>query len=883
MKTLPPSRQGPPPPHPPELARRFFRWYCHPDFAEDLEGDLQELYQERIQKVGHRKAQWHYARDVLLLFRPSIISPITPHFSPNLYATMFRNYFKTGLRNLLKYKSYALLNILGLAVGITATILLFLIVRYERSFDTFHRHHSDIYQLGERNTTNGVSEEYYLTRTPAFPTMQDEYPEVVGGSRFVESGHKISYGNQLFRSSVHYVDTSFATTFDFATVAGDLEQALGTPNSLALTEATAEKFFGRENPIGQVLDIDQDAEQKTRFTVGAVLKNPPSNSSLQFDILIPWLNAPADRSLEQNGNWYNSNTTAFIRLAPGTNPEEFEAKLAPFQEKYYAKYEGSDTDIMLLPLDQVRAETTKNQTLITLLGAIAVIILVVASVNFMNLTTAQSLGRVKEIGLRKVMGSGRGQLIGQFLTESIVTSLLALVIAIALVYVALPWVNEYFTINLTFTFWQNPTLLVMLIGIGLVTGLLSGLYPALFVSGFQLTKSLRGEWKRSLSGRLLQKGLIVVQYTFSILLIAGTLVIWRQIHFMKTQDLNFDRHNVVAFTVYGDQFKDAEQARSRLATWRDELDRETGVEAVSFSGTVPSRYWFNYNSFYPAGASAETKVSLRQTWVDDRYFPTYGISVIEGRNFSSDLASDSSAIVINQAAMKAFGWDDIQDKYLRYGCTDCDEYRVIGVTKDFHYQGLQSKVEPLVHFYGGDGADYGFMSVRLPPDQLSAGLARLEDHWKTLGAIGDFDYFFIDQEFDQMYKSQERMGVTATLFAAIAIVIASLGLLALAAFSTRQRRKEVGVRKVLGASVAQIIVLLSRNFAWLVLLAFLVACPLVYYAADQFLQDFAYHVSVGIDIFAIAGVAAFLIAAVSVGVQAFRAASANPVHSLRDE
>ena len=796
---------------------------------------------------------------------------------------MFCNYFKTGLRNLLKYKSYSLLNIVGLAVGITATILLFLIVQYEKSFDTFHRHYPDIYQLGERNTTNGVSDEYYLTRTPAFPTMRDEYPEVVGGSRFIESGHKISYGDQLFQSSVHYVDTSFATTFDFTSVAGDIKQALHTPNYLALTEETAKKFFGREDPIGKVLDIDQDAGHKTRFTVGAVLKNPPQNSSLQFDVLIPWLNVPADRSLEQNGNWYNSNTTAFIQLAPGTDPEAFEKKLTPFQDKYYTKYEGSETDIILLPLDQMRSETAKNQALITLLGAIAVIILVVASVNFMNLTTAQSLGRVKEIGLRKVMGSGRGQLIGQFLTESIVTSLLALLIAVALVYVALPWVNDYFNIALTFTFWENPTLIIILIGIGLVTGFLSGLYPALFVSGFQLTKSLRGEWKRSFSGRLLQKGLIVVQYTFSILLIAGTLVIWRQIHFMKTQDLNFDQHNIVALEVYGDKFKNAEQARSRLTALRDALDRETIVEAVSFSGTVPSRYWFNYNSFYPAGASAETKVSLRQTWVDDRYFPTYGIAIVEGRNFSADLASDSSAIVINQAAMKAFGWQNIEEKYLRYGCTDCDEYQVIGVIEDFHYQGLQSEVEPLVHFYGGSGADYGFMSVRLQPDQLSAGLALLEDDWKTLGAIGEFDYFFIDQEFDQMYKSQERMGVTATLFAFIAIMIASLGLLALAAFSTRQRRKEVGVRKVLGASVAQIIVLLSRNFALLVLVAFVVACPLVYYAADQFLQDFAYHVSVGVDIFAIAGVAAFLIATVSVGVQAFRAASANPVDSLRDE
>ncbi|MEM6844403.1 MAG: ABC transporter permease [Bacteroidota bacterium] len=868
---------------PPGWARQFFRWYCHTDFIEDLEGDLDEVYEERLCQVGRRRANWLFVQDVLLLFRPSIIRRFTTYsFTHNQYPAMFRNYFKTGIRNLLKYKSYALLNIFGLAVGIAATILLFLIVRYEKSFDKFHSDYPNIYQLGERNTSNGISREYYLTRTPAFPTMREEYVEVVGGTRFHNDQHNITYQDQTLESSVHYVDSSFATTFDFTVLEGDLKQTLQTPNYIALTSETAEKIFGNEGPLGKVLDIDQGEQTQTRFTVGAILDNPPKNSSLQFKILIPWLNVPPSYSLEQNGNWYNSMMTTFIRLAPGTDQDAFTASLDPFREKYYTKYEGAETEIILLPLEEMRSENAKNQTLITLLSAIALIILAVATINFMNLSTAQSLGRVKEIGLRKVMGSRRAQLISQFLTESTLTSAIALLIAIALVYVASPWVNDYFKIGLTFSFWNDSVLLLTLLGVGLITGLLSGFYPALFVSNFGLTKSLRGEWRRSLSGQFLQKGLIVLQYTCSILLIAGTVVIWRQINYMKTKDLNFEQQNIVGVWTYN-KFKDEEKAKSGLKVLRDELERETIIESVAFSGNVPSKYWFNYNSFYPTEQPAENKLSLRQSWVDDQYFPTYGITFAEGRNFSSDITSDSSAIVINEAAMKAFGWQDIEEKYLRYGCTNCEQHRVVGVVEDFHYQGLQSEVEPMAHFYGGNEPDYTFMSVRFQPGHVVDGLALLKDRWQWLDPIGEVDYFFLDQEFDQLYKSQERIGMTATLFAFIAIIIASLGLLGLAAFATRQRRKEVGVRKVLGASIIQIVVLLSRNFALLVMVAFLLACPLVYYAADEFLQDFAYRVPIRVDIFIIAGIAAILIAGISVSLQAFRAASVNPVHSLRDE
>ncbi|MEQ9441574.1 MAG: FtsX-like permease family protein [Cyclobacteriaceae bacterium] len=872
---------------PPRWAQYFFRWYCHPAYYEDLQGDLEELYEERVRQAGTRQAKWKYMRDVLLLFRPAIIRPFSTSSITN--PAMFRNYLKVSTRNLLKYKSYALLNILGLAIGITATIFLLLIVRYEQSFDTFHSDHDQVYRIGEYHEMGGKGDVLYKTKSPVAPTMAEDYAEVVAYTRFFSPENmRLRYQDQTINPQVHYVDSGFAQLFDFGLISGDIVYSLKTRDQIVLTQSTAESLFGQEDPIGKILGV---VNKELQFVVGAVVADPPDNSSLQFQALLPWLNTPEWLAPDQAGDWYNTFMEAYVKLTPTANAPGLEEALIAFRDKYFVDPEANQTHITLLPLEKLRGEETQNASIMTLLGIIAVITLAIACVNFTNLSTAQSLLRSREIGLRKSLGSLRSQLVVQFLAESLLTCLLALVLGVLLVHLLLPWFNQYFDLPLTFHYWQNLSLLLWLLGIGIGTGLLAGLYPALFVSRMNPVRSLKGDGKHQASGRYLQKGLIVLQYAASILLIAGTLVIWRQIQYMKNQDLHFNKDHVVALSLWYSNFdfQSEEQAISAIQTIIPRLEKETAITSLAFAEKVPGQYNYNYNDFYDIDHPTEPPVNIRKTTVADNYFKTFDIEIVLGRAFSPELASDSTAVIINETAMKQLGWTDLEGKFLLEGGNNAEEemrHPVVGVVKDYHYQSLKDEIEPLLHYYyGGDAYYSSQLAVRLQPERISDGLAALEQAYESLNPHEPFDYFysFVDQEFDQMYKSQERLGLTATLFAGIAVVLASLGLLGLASFATRQRRKEVGVRKVLGASVLQIIVLLSRNFALLVLLAFLIACPLVYYAADQFLQDFAYRAPIRIDIFVIAGIAAILIAGFSVSLQAFRAASVNPVHSLRNE
>lgn len=867
---------------PPPWARRLFRGYCNPDFREDLEGDLEELYEERLRQMSRPKAQWYYIRDVLLLFRPSIIRPLTINrLVSNQTPAMYRNYFKTGLRNLLKYRSYALLNIFGLAVGMAAAIVLFLIVRYERSFDTFHPDYERVYRLGEQEVNDGETDTYDATPVPVVPTLLEEIPGIETGTRFFSPNTmRLRYQDRNVNPRMHFVDSGFVDVFDFGVVAGDLRQTLTTANRIVLTKSVAEKLFGAEDAVGKTLEVVND---ERRFTVGAVLADPPSNSSVQFEALLPWANAPD--WVAKDANWYDTFMTGYVKLTGHTDPATLSEKLLAFRTRHYSSEKSADTQLHLRPLAELRAFDTNNQPIINLLSLIAAITLIIAGINFMNLATAQSLLRTREIGVRKALGSLRSQLVGQFLAESVLTALVALLLSILLIHLALPWFNQYFKLSLTFNYWQNGALLATLAGLGLTVGLLSGLYPALFVSNLSPTASLKGHQSRR-SGRWLQQGLIVTQYVASILLIAGTLIIWRQIQFMKSQDLRFDQENVVAFSLryenYG--FESEEQATSAIKTMIDRLKNESVVADLAFAEALPGRYDHNYNGFSDSQNPTQDAVSLRQVTVGENYFETLGMNMIDGGFPAPGTAPDSGfAVVINETARKALGWQNIDDKYLMAKGGNMF-FPVVGVVEDYHYQSLQEKIQPIIHFcYTGDEYYYGHIAVRLQPGRTAEGLAALEDAYQSLNPYDPFSYYFLDEEFDKMYRAQERLGLTASLFAGIAVVLASLGLLALAAFATRLRRKEVGVRKVLGASVTQIIVLLSRNFAGLVAIAFLVACPLIYYAAERFLQDFAYRITLGPDIFIIAGVIALLVAGLSVSAQALRAASANPVDSLRDE
>ncbi len=878
MKHSSPSDQGPP-----VWARRFFRWYCRAAFVEDLEGDLDEMYDERLRQVGRRQANRLFVQDVFLLFRPTIVRRLTLYpFLQNQPAAMYRNYFKTGLRHLLKYKSYALLNISGLAIGMAAAIVLFLIVRYERSFDTFHPEHERIYRLSERVSQAGEVSEHDLTPVPVVPTLLEEIPEVMAGTRFfAPNAMRLRYQDRSVNPLVHFVDAGFADVFDFDVVAGDLRQTLVSTNQVVLTQTVAEQLFGAEGAVGQAVEVVND---ERRLTVGAVLADPPAYSSLQFEVLLPWANAP--EWVTADFGWYDTFMTGYVKLTPHASATALFGKLQSFRERHYTGEKAARTQLHLRPLAAWRTTDADNQSMINLLSLMALITLMIAGVNFTNLSVAQSLLRVREIGVRKALGSLRSQLVGQFLAESLLTTGVALVFATALVSLILPSVNHYFDLSLTFRYWHNVSLFGVLLLIGLAIGVAAGMYPALFVSRLSPIASLQGLSERRLSGRWMQHGLIVAQYTASILLIAGTLVIWRQTQFMKSQDLRFDQENVVGFSLWYDRydFDSQEQAKSAIKTMIDRLEDESSIASLTFAENMPGRYNSSYNSFYDSDAPHQHPVNLRQVMVGNDYFKTLGIDLVTGKLPVPELAPDSGfAVVINEAAQRALGWQSIDDKYLVPNGEGVP-LPVIGVVEDYHYQSLQKRIEPMVHsYYPGDEYYYGHIAARLQPGRTADGLSSLEAAYQSLNPLEPFDYYFLEEDFDKMYRAQERLGLTATLFASIAVILASLGLLALTAFATRQRQQEVGIRKVLGASVTQVMALLSKNFAVLIIMALVIAGPLIYYAAERFLQDFAYRIDLGLDTFFIAGAIALLVAAVSVGTQAFRAASANPTDALRDE
>ncbi|MEQ6122111.1 ABC transporter permease [Reichenbachiella sp. MALMAid0571] len=857
---------------PPKWPLKLLRFFVKKEYLEEVEGDMEEVFQENLESYSEKKAKRLYTWELLKLLRPIIMKNIGGSYRMNQFG-MLKTNLKIGWRNMVKYKSYSSINIFGLSVGIASTFLLLMIINYEHSFDNFQ--YENTYRLADNWKGSGISDNI---TSPTLPAMLEEYPEIAAGTRFFDSEDIVQCGENYFKTAVHIVDSGFAHTFRFKEVYGNLEQTLSTPNSVAVTLSASRKFFGNENSIGKVVT---STSEKSHFTVGAVLEDPPKNSTIQFEILIPWLNAPDWLSFENGGNWYNTFMVAYIRLQDGTNPKEFEEKLVDFKEKYYLEDRQSALDIVLLPLkDEHKRYTQKDKTL-SILTLVAFIILIISCINFMNLSTAQSIGRAKEIGVRKVMGSSKSQLVGQFLTESTLISLLALIFGLGIIIFSVPWVNTYFDMDIATIAIQNNGLILSLLTIGCIVGIASGFYPALVISRLKVVDSLKGKLKTGGIGQYFQNSLIVVQFAFSILLIAATLVIWKQIDYMKTKDLNFDGNNVIAIESHSDLFKDSKKAGSRLEILKQELLHESSIESIASAQSFPGKYWQNYNGFSPSFPTGTATISLRQIAVDHNYFETLKIKLVEGRNFSPDLVSDSTAVIINRTAMEKYGWVDLDDKFLLAGGSETEKFKVVGVVDDYHYQSLENDIQPMIHFYSKHVSNK--LIVRFHPDHINSGIALLEKRWSEMDAYEPMEYFFVNYEFDQLYKSHERIATTTTLFSLIAIVIASLGLFSIASFSIRIRRKEVGIRKVLGASMAGISLLLSKRFCLLILVAFIFSIPVVYYASELYLANFVNRIDFEFSIPLLAGLSAFVIAAFSIGLESVKIALSNPVDSLRDE
>lgn len=858
---------------PPKWPDRFLNYMLAPRFIDEIQGDLHEAFRRRVIKNGMTRARLMYTIDVV---RSLSLETIDPSFySSQNSSLMLGNYLKSGWRNFSKYRAYSTINLFGLSLGFSAALLLFLIVRYENSFDAFHTHLPDIYRVGNRFVKGGFDDRVV---TPQTPLMDEEYADIVSATRYFPQGDIMNVAEKHVRTGYTMVDPGFADMFDFQMKTGDLKKALSTAGQIVLTEKSAARLFGDDDPMGKTVRfVTEDRE----FVVGGIVTDPPSNSTLQFESLISWSNAPKWLDEDQVGNWYNTFIEAYVMLEPRVSKDELEEKLVAFVNAHFLQERRADWRVLLLPMSSEHFRLTDNEQMIAIFAIMAGAILLISCINFANLSIAQTLRRTREIGLRRVLGSLRRQIALQFVSESAISFALSLVAGIAITGLAIPFVNDLYGFNVAINLKNADSVLIFIGVAGLIAVVTSALATAMAITNVKPVNALKGLFGRASRGEMMRRSLLVVQFAASIILLIGTIVIWQQTHYMKSQNLRFNTNNVVVVDMWTELFRSPEKVRQQLSTFAEDLRQESSVKSVSFGSSAPGEYDENYNGFQVIdSATSEKTVSLRKVYVGAKYFETLGMSLVVGRDFSTDIASDTAAVIINETAMRELGWKDIDNKLLQEG-GGTDKVRVIGVVKDYFYQSLKRPVQPLIHIYSPKSR--GRLLVQFADGRIKDGLSSLENKWSQLDAYEPFSYRFVDKTFEKLYDEQERLGTTAGVFSSIAISIACMGLFSITAYSIRLRRKEVGIRKVLGASVSSLVVNLSIRYTLLIVVGFVIACPLVYAMTSGFLNEFAYRISLSPVIFVAGGLSMLLLAMGIIFVITRKAAIENPIQALKEE
>ena len=789
---------------------------------------------------------------------------------------MLKNYLKIALRTVQKHRGFAAINVAGLSLGIAATLLIGLYARNELTYDRFHNNAERTYLVYKERVTPAGTQATYDTWVPLLERMQADFPAIEGGTRVSSEQQWVQHADERFEETVDYVDPDFFEVFTFSLIRGDAANPLPHNNAVVLSQEMAQKYFGEADPIGQTLTIDYQVD----YTVTGVMAEVPQNSTLQPNIVVRITSAPDYE--EFIDEWGSSFLSTYIVLAEGTAPKALEAQFPAFVKRIWDEEVARRTNVKLLPLPDAYDTFTDSRQYAYILLAIALATILIACINFINLSTARSAERAREIGMRKVLGAMRPQLIGQFLGESMLMGLMGLLLGLTLAELLLPTFNRLYELNLSLDVLSDPLTLLGVLVLGMVLGVFSGFYPALFMTRFEPLTSLQGTFKTSRSGLRMRYTLVVVQFALSIVLIAGTLVMRSQVQYMKTQNLAFDQENVVVLPIELNDFANAEEAAVRLETFKNELIRQPDIVAVTSSSHVPGQWpgWFTFA--LPEGGDEDKPLRMRRAFADAHYFDTYGIERLEGRPFiEGSEAEGQQSIILNAAAVRDFGWESGEGKIVRLGSR---AFTVVGVVQDYHFASLQEAVAPVLHFYRPpENGVHNFISVRIETDDYAATLVTIGTLWQHLDPTRPFDYFFADQNFDQLYQAQDRLVTVASAFALLAILIACLGLFGLASLMVGQRTKEIGVRKVLGASTARITLLLSTDFSKLIAVAFVVGAPIAYFAMEHWLQDFAYRIEISWWIFLIAGLAALGIAFLTVSYQSIKAALANPVDVLRHE
>ena len=824
---------------------------------------------------------------------------------------MFKNYIKIAWRNIIRNKVNSAINLAGLAIGMACVILIVLYVKDELGYDRFFKDSNRIYRVNVHIKMGDDEGTFGHTPPPVGAALMDNFPEIESYTRvhmpgdeivhYENGGQKISFTEK----NILAVDSNFLQVFNYQFAEGDAKTSLQEPNGIVITQKTAKKYFGNAEALGKLLVFDEYAKP---FVVTGVLKDLPSQSSLQFDILQTIASCPPVKHFSWSWVWLQMGT--YVKLKPNVpgdaaSIKTLEAKFPamvkvnaasafrrigqPFDE--FIK-KGGKWQLHLQPIADMHLRAADVGTryfaqsdikYVYIFSAIAFFIILLACVNFMNLSTAQASKRAKEVGLRKVMGSLKGQLIRQFLTEAMLYSLIAAVVAVILVAVLLPLFNQVAGKHLAMDVFFKQYIWLYLLLLSLVTGLLAGSYPAFYLTSFNPVSVLKGNsfLKSNFGAVLIRNGMVVFQFTVSTALIICTLVVYNQLKYNQTKDMGLDKENVVIIP-------NADRLGTGAEALRQQYSSMPQVEWASISTSVPSKNTFG--DFYVPDAGDNNEhtakdIALSSFMVDEYFVPVLKFKVLKGRNFSRDF-NDSTSVILNQAAVKQIGWKNPLGKYLTYPGNQNQRFKVIAVVKDFNISSLHDTISAVALFHSSSKtyrANTSYITVRVKPGDMSGTLKNLQDKWKSFVPDVPFEYSFLDNEFDALYRSDERMGAIFTVFTSLSIFVACLGLFGLAAYTAERRTKEIGIRKVLGASVSGVVAMLSVDFAKLVAIATILAFPVAWYAMNKWLQDFAYRITISWWLFALAGCIALLIAMATVSFQSVKAAVANPVKSLKSE
>ncbi|MTI32855.1 ABC transporter permease [Xanthovirga aplysinae] len=804
---------------------------------------------------------------------------------------MIKNYLKIALRNLLKHRFYSLLNLLGLAVGMACCLLIFFYVQFEMNYDSHHPKIDRLYRVYLDFTLRGEDKKEAILSYPAAEALKNDFPEVKQSTRirkwfsglikYKDNSHKIE--------KTAYSDPSLLEMFSIPLIKGDPKTALSEPNTLIIDEETASKIFVNEDPLGKTILLDN----RRNYKVSGVFENIPEQSHFHYSVFY----SMAARKVRPNDqSWMSSNFITYIELNENASAKELEGKLEDlvnnyvkpeFEQKLGVNLEeniqgGNRLNFKLQPVKDIHLKSSMlaehepngSMTVIYVFSAIAILILLIACINYMNLATACSVERAKEVGIRKTMGALGKQLVGQFLSESLLLSILSLCLAIGLVELSLPAFNQLAEKSISTHYWNNWPLLLSIGGIILLVGIISGSYPAFYLSAFNPVKVLKGSLNKSSKTGNFRSSLVVFQFGVSIFLLVATTVIYKQLGFIQNADPGFNKEQVLIL-------HDAYALGNQVQPFKEELLRSSLFKSGTVSGYLPLPSPDKSMSGYsPEGQQSENGLfNMRQFYTDYDYVKTFGMKLVQGRFFSPDFPSDSSAIVINEVAVKKLGYVNPLGKKA-YPNGDKEGKTIIGVVKDFNYESMREDISPLAFYLG---RSTGNISFRIDGNRASEAITLLESQWKQMAPGEPFQYSFLDDRFNKVYQEDQRTGEIVAVFSGLAIFIACLGLFGLAAFTAEKRRKEIGIRKVLGSSIQAIVVLLSKDFVKLVLIAFVIASPIAWWVMNDWLQAFAFRTSLGPGVFAIAGLLSFLVAWITMSYHAIKAATDDPVNSIRYE